>query len=148
MVAANFMRSTTAQHKRGGDRGEGHLEADEDVFADHLIGEGRRGRIRRDPCQEELAPADVLVAFGAESEAIAPHHPHQHGQRSGRADLRHGGQHVLGTGQAAVEQRQARQDHEQDEDGGRHHPGVVAGIGNGRRGLGHFLREGRRSDQH
>jgi hypothetical protein len=35
-------------------------------------------------------------------------------------------QHVLGAHQAAVEQRQTGQDHEQDEDGRHQHPGDVA----------------------
>ena len=58
--------------------------------------------------------------------ACSPTSPRSASRGRDGADLRHGRQHVLGARQAAVEQRQARQDHHQHEHGGGHHPGGVA----------------------
>jgi hypothetical protein len=122
------------------DHREGHLEADVDVFRDHdAVREGGRDRGRVDAAQEGLREAAhevVEAAAVGEGEAVAVEHPDEGRDARDGEDLREQGEHVLGAHEAAVEQGEARHDHEKNEDGGEHHPGGVALIeGGGRSGL-------------
>ena len=66
---------------------------------------------------------------GREAQAVADHDPQDRDHAGGAQTLRHDREHVLRAHQAAVEQRQAGQGHEQDQGGADHHPGVVTGAG-------------------
>ena len=130
------------EHKRQGDGREGHLEGDEHIFRDHFVGEGRRRARTVDASEEKLAPADEGIAFRTESQAITIDDPDQHRETGRGADLRHRRQHILGPGQTAVKEGKTGKDHQQDQYGCRHHPGVIAGIGDGRSRLDGLLRKG------
>ena len=132
-----------ADDQRGRDRREGHLEADVDqlgnVGADR---EGRGLRVRRHAGQERLGEAaDERRRAAREGEAVADDGP-QDGHDADRVEHPHQHrEHVLGAHQAAVEQREARNGHQQHEHRGRQHPGGVALVdgrlgGRGRRGRG------------
>ncbi len=130
-MAANFMRSTSeADHEGGGDGREGRLERDEGELGDHHAGRERRDVAGRGHVLEEQASQapdeQVPAAAVREGEAVAPEHPGDDADDGDGRDLHHHRQHVLGADQAAVEQGQARQDHQQDQDGRGEHPGVVA----------------------
>ena len=96
--------------------------------------------------EEDLGEAaDVAVQRAAvgEGEAVAVEHPDHHHEAGDGEDLHQHREHVLGADEAAVEQRQAGDGHQQHERGGDEHPGGVAGIGN-RRGGGRRRFRGRR----
>ncbi len=67
----------------------------------------------------------------AEGEAVAADPPEDRDQAGDAEALGQDGEHVLLAHQAAVEQRQAGQRHEEHQRGGGHLPGVVAGAGAG-----------------
>ena len=97
----------------------------------HPVRRSRRSARSRRPCKNAncRAPEDAAErAALAEHEAVADQPP-QDGDDAGAAEaLRHDRQDVLATHEAAVEQRQARQRHEEHQRGRGHHPGVVAGT--------------------
>ena len=142
-----------ADDQRRRDAGEGHLEGDVDIFRqDHALREGGDRGVLMDPHQEDLAEAaPERTGAAAEGEGIAPEHPDHHHKRSDGRALHEHGEHVLGAHQAAIEQGQPRQEHEQHQRAGHQHPGGVAFVHH--RSRGHrsrrrgFLGEGRKSAQ-
>ena len=115
----------------------GHLEADVDVLRDHhAVAEGLCIRVGRDAGEERLgkpAHEGVEGATLGEGEAIAVDHPDDANDAHREEHLHQHRQHVLGAHQAAVEQRQARDGHQQDQRGCREHPSGIALIGCWRR---------------
>jgi hypothetical protein len=96
---------------------------------DHALAEGGADRVDGDPLEEDLVEhAKEATAFG-EGHRVAVDHPEHADQREGHEDLHQHREHVLGAHQAAVEQRQARDRHQDDQRGAGHHPGVVALVG-------------------
>ena len=156
-MAENFMRSaiepTISAQRDGRER---HLEADVHVFRDHhAVGERLGVRVRRDAGEERLGEAADEGVEGAafrEGQAVAVDHPQDDDDALDEEHLHQHRQHVLGAHEAAVEERQARDRHQQDECRGRHHPGGIALVGRRRgrrrrlrqRGSGDERHEGRR----
>ena len=126
-----------ADDQRRRDRGKRHLEPDVGVLG-HIdaVGERRRLRARRHAAQERLRqPADPVVELAAvgEREAVAVEHPdHAHEADDGEHLHQHA-DGVLGAHEAAVEQRQARDGHQQDQHGRQHQEAGVALVGRGER---------------
>ena len=129
MTAEYFMRSAMAPTIRAGrDDGEHQL-----VHREHVL----RDPVRRSRC---WAPAPTPLSNAnlrpprkgeprREGEAVADSPP-EDGDEAGAAEaLGQHRQHVLAADQAAVEQRQAGQGHEQHQRGADHHQAVVAGAG-------------------
>ena len=122
--------------KRRGDDGEGHLEGHVDRFRNR-----RRQRVdvaELHVLQEELADAAEIGAALGEGEAVADDRPQHRHQAGDREALHHRRQHVHLADHAAIEQRQARDGHHQDQRRRGQHPGGVAGIElgcGGRRGI-------------
>ncbi|MNE37730.1 hypothetical protein D3C80_1315970 [compost metagenome] len=118
--------------QRRGDDGEGHLEGDEHAFregADQAVrGQAAEKRLGQ-PADEGVEVDDPLLhAGGVEGQAVAVEDP-QHADQAGDGEaLHHHRKDVLGTDHAAVEQRQAGDGHEQDQRGGRQHPGGIAAV--------------------
>ena len=66
---------------------------------------------------------------GREGQAVADRPPEQRDQAGDAHALRHDREHVLAAHEAAVEERETRQRHEQHQRGADHHEAVVAGAG-------------------
>ena len=99
--------------------------------------------VRGDPGEEALAqPAPEGALRAAEGHGIAVEHVDDHYDRRDRRALHQDREHVLRPHQPAVEERQARQDHEENEQRGGQHPGGVARVDVGD-DLGHDLGFGR-----
>ena len=118
--------------QRRRDDGEHHL-------VDH-VGLGRKGRV----CEIGLgANADQKGVMQAadeagariESQAVAQQGPGDADDGHHGEALHHGAQHVFLAYEAAVEQRQARPGHHEDQRGADQHPGVIGGIFGVRYGL-------------
>ena len=123
--------------QRTGDACKRGLESGEHDFRnDHALAEGsgigkRTGRVVPDALHKQpVKPADVGTAFG-EGQAVAIHKPQHHDQAESHHDLHQHRQHVLAAHQATVEQSQTRDGHQNDQQGGDHHPGGVALVGYG-----------------
>ena len=98
-----------ADDERRGDRREGHLEADIDELGDIGVdAEGRRLGVRRHAHQEGLREAADEVGAAGEGEAVAVKRPEHGDDADGVEHLHQDREHVLGTDQAAIEQRKAR----------------------------------------
>ena len=79
-----------------------------------------------------LPPRNELLEVDAEDQRVAEGPP-ENGDEAGEHEaLRADAQHVLAPHQAAVEEGEAGQGHEQHQRGGGHHPAVMAGTGIGR----------------
>ena len=116
-----------AHDQRRRDCGERHLEADVDELVDgHADREGRGLRVCRDALQEDLVESADECGAAREGETVAVDHPDQDHDADAVEHVHQHREHVLGAHQAAVEQRKARDRHQQDEHAGGHHPGVVA----------------------
>ena len=116
-----------ADDESGGDRREGHLEADIDQLRDIGIdAECRRLGIRRHAHQEGLGEAADEVGAAGEGEAVAVKRPEDGDHADGVEHLHQHREHVLGTDEAAIEQRKAGDRHQQHQHRRRQHPGVVA----------------------
>ena len=94
-------------------------------------------RLRADTAQERLLePADEGVQRGdarlhparRERQAVAVGEPEQRDHRREHEALHQHGERVLGADQPAVEERQARDGHEEHQRGGAEHPGRVATV--------------------
>ena len=122
-----------AEDQADGDRREGALEGhvDEPEMTTPF-GEGGGDRIRRDALQEQLVEAAEEGAFG-EGDGVAVDDPQHADQREHREHLQEHRQHVLGAHQAAVEQGQAGDGHQNHEGSGNEQPGVVALVRHGSR---------------
>ncbi len=113
-----------------GDDGEGQLVAEEQELR-QALGQAV-GRVRPHAVQKDRIEAadEGLQGFGrhAEGQGVADDEP-EHGDdgRDGHL-LGDGGQDVLAPHHAAIEERQARQGHEQDQGRGGDHPGGPARI--------------------
>ena len=126
-----------ADDEGGGDRREGHLEADIDQLGDvDVRGEGRRLRIedglafRRD-VQEGLREAADEVGAAGEGQAVAVQRPQDGDDADAIEHLHQHREHVLGADQAAIEQRKAGNRHQQYQHRRGQHPGVVALVDGG-----------------
>jgi hypothetical protein len=118
-----------ADDQRRRDRREGHLEAKIDELGNvRPDRKGRRRGVRRHAHQERLGQAADIGRAAGEGEAIAIDRPDQSDDADGVEDMGEHAQHVLGTHQAAIEQRQSRYRHEQDEHRSGQHPGIVAFV--------------------
>ena len=71
-----------------------------------------------------MQSADKTVAF-AERQAIADDRPHDRDNSHKGKALHHGGQNVFLAHQAAIEKRQPRPGHQQDERRAHEHPCIV-----------------------
>jgi hypothetical protein len=85
------------------------------------------------PARNSLLEVADDQSLAAEGQAVAVDGPQHADQREHDHHLHQHRQHVLAAHQAAVEQRQAGQGHEDDEQRGRHHPGHVALVHRRRR---------------
>jgi len=121
--------------QRWGDDRESHLEGDEHRFREQRRRTGQARR--RDTGEERLAHAaeerveidDALLhAGGVERNAVAINDPQDADQTGNGEALHHHGKNVFRANHAAVEQRQARDGHEQHKGRRGEHPGSVAGI--------------------
>ena len=113
-----------ADDERRGDDGERELEDGPHIVRDPVIAMSGFGA--GDTFEHGEIKASEEGAFVGERQAIAAQPP-EDGDQSGDAHtLRHHGQHVLFANEAAVEQCQTRQGHEQHQRGGGHLPCVVA----------------------
>jgi hypothetical protein len=127
---------------RGDDR-EHHLEHREDVLGDPVgVVAVRRGA---DAVEEEefAAPEDLAeegaVEVLAEDQGVT-HGPPEDGHHAGQAEaLRDDGEHVLGANEAAVEEKEAGERHEEHQGGADHDEGVVARAGGSGDGTGRDL---------
>ncbi|MGY3354411.1 hypothetical protein ACVWZK_001074 [Bradyrhizobium sp. GM0.4] len=90
------------------------------------------------PIMKVLGEAADEVGTAGEGEAVAVHGPDHGDDADGVEHLHQDGEHVLGTDEAAVEQREAGDRHQQHEHCRCQHPGVVSlvdrwlGVGCGR----------------
>ena len=115
-----------ADDQRRRDRRERHLEADVDDLGERDADrEGGRRRLAGDAFEEQLVEAADDRRAAGEGEAVAVDHPDQHHDADRVEDMGEHRQRVLRTNKAGIEQREARDRHQQDEDGRRHHPGSV-----------------------
>ncbi|KWV88471.1 hypothetical protein PFLmoz3_01366 [Pseudomonas fluorescens] len=128
------LSESTDDQRRSND-GKGHLEGDEHGFRKQRRRPGDAGW--GDTRQERLAHAaeegievdhTLFHTGGIERDAVAVDNPQDADQASDGEALHHHRQNILGADHAAVEQRQARDGHEQHQRGGGKHPGGVAGI--------------------
>ncbi len=104
-----------------------------------LSGMVPRDGLARDAGEKRLVEAadeSLRRAAVAEGQRIAHGEPEQRHHAGDGEALHEDGQHVLGTHQARVEQRESGQRHEQHQRGGRDQPGGVARVGGRRRVLG------------
>jgi hypothetical protein len=121
-----------ADDEGGGDRRKRHLEADVDQFRDVDVGgEGRNLSVEDGlafgcDLQEGLGEAADEVRAAGEGQAVAVQHPDDGDDADGVEHLRQHREHVLGTDQAAIEQRKAGDRHQQHQYRRCHHPGIVA----------------------
>jgi len=127
----------SADDQRHGDGGESSLKCDEDELGDnHAFAEGRRightarGRIEDAFQEQPVKAADERIALG-ERQRIAVDRPKHGNQRENAEHLHQDGQHVLAAHQAAVEQRQARDGHHDDQQRRHQHPGGIALVRHG-----------------
>ena len=142
-VAEGEPQRTEQQHRReahtlgksthdqtGRDGCESGLERCEDVLGNHhTLAEGGGHAVRGDALEEQLVQrANEWVARG-ERRAVAIQDPQHIDHRGDHKNLHQHRQHVLAADQAAIEQRQARDGHQNDEHGGHNHPGGVALVG-------------------
>ena len=126
-----------ADDERRGDRREGELKRQEGHFGNrHALREGVGGGLVGDAGEERLREAadDRAEAAGAggEGQRVAVEDPQDRNQAEHREDLRQQRQHVLGANEAAIEQGETRDRHEDDQDGGDQHPGGIALVDRGR----------------
>ncbi|EMP78607.1 PilL protein [Burkholderia pseudomallei MSHR1043] len=122
-----------ADERRRDDR-ERHLVDEVDRFRDRRreMADGERRRLVAvdvvHPGQEHAREAADEAVARREREAVADHRPEDRDQRGDREALHHGREHVLLADHAAVEEREARDRHEQHERGRREHPRGVARV--------------------
>ena len=69
---------------------------------------------------------------GTEGQRVTVNHPQHADQRERHGNLRQHGENVFAADQAAVEQRNARDRHEQHQRGADHHKGVIGFVCHGR----------------
>ena len=129
-----FSKCTNEKRRRDGCEGE--LEAEIHHLADvgidaegacrRIGGHGRHEGFRESA--DELGPA-------GESEAVTVNRPDNGDDADGVEHLSQHREHVLGADEAAVEQCEAGNGHQQHEDCGCHNPGVIALV-HRRRGMG------------
>ena len=123
-----------ARDERGGDHREHHLEEHEG-----LVGNGRGIRgigLRAHPAQARpLEPADDASLVRPEGEGVAPEHPLHGDQGEDDEAVHERPERVLLPHHAAVEEREPRRGHQQDERRGHQHPRGVPRVdfGGGRR---------------
>ncbi|MNU81102.1 hypothetical protein D3C71_707520 [compost metagenome] len=91
------------------------------------------GRVHRHSVQEQgVQTADVLIhpriAVCAEGDGVTRNEPGQRNHRKGGDRLGDGGDHVFAAHHAAIEERQTRQGHQQDQGGGGPQPGRARRI--------------------
>ncbi len=115
-----------ADDQAAGNRRKCPLENHEGQFGDaDTLGEGCAYGIRRHTFQKELVEhAEERVALG-KRRRVAVNHPEHGDQREDREHLHQHREHVLGTDQAAIEQSEAGNRHQDDQGGADHQPGVV-----------------------
>ncbi len=128
-----------ADDESGGDRREGHLEADIYQLRDVGIDtECRRLGVRRHAYQEGLREAADEIRPAGEGKAVTVKRPDDDHDAYGVENLHQHREHVLGADQTAIEQRQAGNRHQQHQHCRCQHPGVISlvdgwlGVGGGR----------------
>ena len=127
-----------ANDQAAGDASKRSLECRKHDFRNHNAFAKRSGIFKRafhvvpDSTHEQPAkPAEERIAFG-KRQAVAVDKPQHNNHRESDHDLHQHGQHVLAADQAAVEQCQTGNGHEDHQQGGDHHPGGIALIWHGR----------------
>ena len=145
-VAEGEPQGTEQQHRReldalgkrahdqaAGDGSKRGLEGNKrQLRDDHAFAEGGGHRVRRDAFEEQLVePANEWVA-PRECSGVAVQHPQDVNHGCDDKHLHQHRQHVFRAHQAAVEQGQAGDGHEDHQQGGHGHPGRVAFVGHGR----------------
>ena len=128
--ASAFSESTHDQcardgRKRGLEGSEGQLRNH------HAFAERGSNGVRRDAFEEQLVQASDERVACCEGQGVAVEHPQDVNQRGHHKHLHQHRQHVLAADQAAVEQRQARNGHQNHEHGGHGHPSGIALVGHG-----------------
>src|SRR5690606_30453757 len=103
---------------------ECHLEGDEYIFGNGAAF-GCGGNTRKESLAEA---APVGAGATTEGEGITPENPNDYNGRCDYRALHEQRKHILGTYQAAIEQGKARQDHEEHENGGNHHPCRITAV--------------------
>ena len=126
-----------AHDQRAGNRSKAGLEGgkndfrDVDTFAEcGRVGESARRVVPNAFHEQAIQTAEKGVPL-RKSEAVSIDKPQHRNQREGDHHLHQNGQHVLAAHQAAVKQGQAGDRHHDHEQGGKHHPGRVALVGDG-----------------
>jgi hypothetical protein len=143
------MAEKGADDQAAGDGREGRLEDDEHDLGDHhalaeggCVGIDAGHRVEHALQEQPVEAADEGVALG-EGQAGAVDDPQHGDEREGDEHLHQHRQHVLAAHQAAVEQGQGRNAHQDHQRGADQHPGGVALVGHGgRRGRGGVGRGG------
>ena len=113
-----------ADDQRRGDDREGHLKREE-----HRLRDRTRKRVRPDSRQEGLAEAAydrVCAAAIAEGQAIANGQPDDRRDAADRKTMHQDGEHAVRSHEPAIEQREPRQRHEQNQRRGRQYPRRIA----------------------
>ena len=119
----------SADHQRARDRREAHLEGGEDEFRNRLAACAHRPRRRLGQAGEaRLRQAADQPVPVAEGEAVVPKHPGQDRDRGDAQHLAHHRQQILRSDEAAVEQRQSRQQHQHHQCSRNQHPCRIAAI--------------------
>ena len=114
-----------ADHQRRGDDREGHLEGAEEGLGNLCIG------VNGIPCaaaKQDLRQAAEKRVPITERHAVAEDHPEHRDQRSHREAVHEHREHVLGSHQAAVEERQGRDRHEEYQRRRDQDPGGVSAV--------------------
>ena len=126
-----------AHDQRAGNGSEAGLEGgkndlrDIDAFAEcGRVGESTRRVVPNTFHEQAIKTAEKGVPL-REGNAVAINKPQDRDEREGDHHLHQDGQHVLAAHQAAVKQGQAGDCHHDHQQGGNHHPGGIALIGNG-----------------
>ena len=123
--------------KRGLEGGKDDLRNDHALAESGGIGESARRVVPDTGHHQAVKAAKEGIALG-EGQAVTVDEPQHHDHRERDHDLHQHGQHVFAAHQAAVEKSQAGNGHEDDQNGGNHHPAGVTLVGyqnwRGRRG--------------
>ena len=113
-------------------------EEEEDLDAEEPDEEAEGENVEEPEEGEEGLREATDERAASKGDAVAVDHPDQRDDADGVEDVRQNRQHVLRADEAAVEQREAGNGHQQHEHGGDEHPRVVALVDDG---LGRRLRE-------
>ena len=129
--------SKRANDQGASDGGEGGLEGHESQLRDvNTFAKGGAQGFNRHAFEQEFVKGAEERIAGGEGDRVAVQHPQHINHRRHHKHLHQHRQHVFRADQAAVEQGQTGDGHEDDQHGGHGHPSGVAFVGHrGRCGL-------------